>query len=189
MRPERTGENRDRHREQHPPDREFGAEDRQFPRDRAAIADQRPAHHHRNGRTEIGTDGEQRRRHRISRERSARQDRAEGGADQKALEAGLRPERPRDFFMRQDFGNESAKQASRPARAAGFRRTAPDRHRGFPVTPWTPSRRQTSTTLTATSTAMKIIDQPIGLRILRGASADSSAGIFGGICQVSRVGR
>ena len=42
-----------------------------------------------------------------------------------------------------------------------------------------PSRRQTSTTLTATSTAITIIDQPIGLRMWPGrgsASAASSAG-------------
>ena len=47
------------------------------------------------------------------------------------------------------------------------------------VTPSTPSRRQTSTTQTATSTAITIIDQPIGLRIRPGrgsVSAASSAG-------------
>ena len=46
-------------------------------------------------------------------------------------------------------------------------------------TPAKPSRRQTSTTQTATSTAIEIIDQPTGLRVLRGgasASAESSAG-------------
>src|SRR5712675_857156 len=46
-------------------------------------------------------------------------------------------------------------------------------------TPLLPSRRQTSTTLTATSTPIKIIDQPTGLRFLRGrasGSAPSSAG-------------
>ena len=42
-------------------------------------------------------------------------------------------------------------------------------------------KNQTSTTLTATSTAMKIIDQPIGLRFLRGASLSigSSTGSLG----------
>src|SRR4051794_36689421 len=46
-------------------------------------------------------------------------------------------------------------------------------------TPLLPSRRHTSTTLSATSTPIKIIDQPTGWRLLRGrasGSAPSSAG-------------
>ena len=111
--PERAGQNRQRQRDHDAPQREVGAENRQLPRDRAAIADQRPAHDHRNRRAEIGADGEQGCGHRINGERPARQDSAERRADQQSLQAGFRAKRSRHFFVRQNFRDERAEQAAR----------------------------------------------------------------------------
>jgi len=47
-------------------------------------------------------------------------------------------------------------------------------------TPSMPSRRQTSAALTTTSTRIKIIDQPIGLRTRRGCGSASAASSAGG---------
>ncbi|MGY4340796.1 hypothetical protein [Bradyrhizobium sp. LM2.9] len=43
-----------------------------------------------------------------------------------------------------------------------------------------PSRRQTSAALTATSTAIMIVDQPIGLRTRPGRGSDSRSSAGGG---------
>jgi hypothetical protein len=109
---ERAGQHRDRQRDHDPPQREVRAEDRQFPGYRAAVADQRPAHHHGDGGAEIGADGEQRRRHRIGGEGTAGQDRAERRADQQSLQPGLRPQRSGDLVVRQNFRDEAAEQAA-----------------------------------------------------------------------------
>src|SRR2546430_2142584 len=63
-------------------------------------------------RTDETSTPRQRRRHRIGGEGTARQDRAERRSDQKSLQARVRPQRPRDFVVRQNFRNEAAEQAA-----------------------------------------------------------------------------
>jgi len=109
---ERTGEHRQRQRDHDSPERAVRPHDRQLPGDGAAVADQGPAHDHGNGGAEIGAHREQRRGDRIDGERPTWQDRAEGGTDQKTLQAGGRSERARDLLVRQDFGDERAEQAA-----------------------------------------------------------------------------
>ena len=76
--------------------------------------------------------------------------------------------------MRQDFRDERAEQASGEyaRQDAAEQLEIAEQDFGDAVN---------ATTLTATSTAMKIIDQPIGLRFLRGASLSigSSTGSLG----------
>ncbi len=106
------GDDRQRQRLDDAPDHEVGAEERQFPYQRAGIADQRPADDEGDHRAGIGAHDEKGAGHRIDGDRTARQQKAEERRDQQAGEAGFVADPARHQFARQQQRDEGADQAA-----------------------------------------------------------------------------
>ena len=112
MRASSAGDDRQRHRLDDAPDHEVGAEERQFPHQRARIAAQRPRGDEGDHRAGVGAHGEKGAGHRIDGDRPARQQEAEKRRDSQAGETGFMPDPARHQFARQDHGDEGADQAA-----------------------------------------------------------------------------
>ena len=80
---------------------EVRAEERQFPDQRAVVAEQVPGRDERDRGADIGAEQEKRAGDRIDRQRPARQRRAHDHGDEEPEHAGFLADHPRHHFLRQ----------------------------------------------------------------------------------------
>ena len=104
---------RQRQRDQAAPDHEVGAEERQLPDQRAAVAEQRPAGDECDGGADAGADRDERRGDREHRDRPARHDDAGERRDDQTEKARFGPDPFHHHVARHQHRDERRDQAGR----------------------------------------------------------------------------